>query len=271
MLPSDNNLGALSDLGLTKTQAKIYLCILRTNGLPIGDVSRIARLRREAVYRAVPMLEKAGLVEKIMGTPTRIRALPVEDALANLIKGEKSSFALRMKSLEDSTSDFLKRYAISREEPAAIETRTGKFVLLSEKKAIINKGTAMIKAAETRIDAIYSRMELLQFIPIYSDPLRSASKKGVETRLVTEKTREKDPLMEKTIQKYLSPLKTLPIRYAEHPPSHFIIIDQKQALSSTSLESRFAEAPNLWTDNRGLVELLSVNFESTWDSTEPRN
>jgi len=69
MFASEENVRALSDLGLSPNQAKVYLSVLQTEGLPVHDISKIAKVNREDVYRVILRLEKMGLIEKILGNP----------------------------------------------------------------------------------------------------------------------------------------------------------------------------------------------------------
>jgi len=264
MFASEENVRALSDLGLSPNQSKVYLAVLQTDGLPVHDVSKIAKVRREEIYRVVLRLEKMGLIERVLGHPTKVRPLPVELALFNMIKIEKNFFAERMTALEVSTSDFVKRYKKRDGQKTGTQEETGNFVLLTEKNAIVNKGTTMISCARNRVDAIYSENQLLQFVPIFADPLEKACKKGVTARLIADKKVQETPA-KKVVREYLRDCKGLQVKYAERPTSHSIIVDRAEALSATSVEGYFPEMPHLWTNNKGLVELLQVNFESVWE------
>jgi len=265
---SENNTRALSDLGLSTNQTKVYLCVLRTGGMRFQDIEKVTKIAREDIYKIVPKLEEMGLTERVLGHPTMVRALPVEIALANLIKVEKNSFTDRMFALEESTWEFMKRYKSMDTKKTEVRGEEGNFVLLTQKNAIVNKGTEMIKDARDRIDAIYSEAQLAQFIPLFAEPLRKACSGGVETRLIAEKKANMGA-GKAVIEKDLRGCKTLNLRYADHPTSHCIIVDYKQALSATSSKGYFAESSHLWTDNKGIVELLAVNFDGLWQSAEP--
>jgi sugar-specific transcriptional regulator TrmB len=268
MLVSDENIKALFDLGLSPNQSKVYLSVLQTDGLPVQDISKLAGVNREEVYRVIQRLEKMGLIEKVMGNPTRVRSLPVEVALANMIKVERNTFAERMSRLDVSTSEFVKRYNKRSMQKTGTQEEASDFVLLVEKNAIVNKGTTMISDAKNRVDAVYSENQLLQFIPIFADPLESACKKGVTARLIADKKVQETPAR-KVIRRYLGECKGLQLKFAERPTSHSIIVDRTEALSATSVEGYFSEIPHLWTNNKGLVELLQVNFESIWEIAKP--
>jgi sugar-specific transcriptional regulator TrmB len=270
MFASEENVRALSDLGLSPNQSKVYLSVLQTEGLPVRDITKTAKVNREEVYRVILRLEKMGLIEKILGHPIRLRSLPVEVALSNLIKIERNSFTDRMATLEVSTSEFVKRYEKTEAPKTGTREEVSNFVLLNEKNAIVNKGTTMIDHAKSRVDAIYSETQLLQFVPIFADALAKACEKGVKARLIADKKVEETPAR-KVVQEYLRDCRGLRVKYAERPASHSIIVDRAEALSATLVEGYFSEIPHLWTNNKGLVELLQVNFESVWEIAEPES
>ncbi|NIU39390.1 hypothetical protein GWN65_05330, partial [Candidatus Bathyarchaeota archaeon] len=92
MPPLNKNAEMLSDFGLTHNQAKVYIAIARLRLATVSQISKVSKVRREDVYRILPKLEKMGLVEKLLGKPTKIRATPVEEALPILIKHEEDAF-----------------------------------------------------------------------------------------------------------------------------------------------------------------------------------
>jgi hypothetical protein len=108
----------------------------------------------------------------------------------------------------------------------------------------------------------------VQFIPIFADPLKNACKKGVTARLIADKKVQETPA-KKVIRRCLGGCKGLQLKFAERPTSHSILVDHSEALSATSVEGYFSEIPHLWTNNKGLVELLQVNFESIWEIAKP--
>jgi len=52
-----------------------------------------------------------GLVEKLLGKPSKIRATPVEEALSILIKHEEDTSRKRVSALKAQTETFLKHFA----------------------------------------------------------------------------------------------------------------------------------------------------------------
>jgi len=103
----------LCAFGLTPNQARVYLTVCRLGLAQVGRVSKASKVRREDIYRLLPSLEKLGLIEKVLGTPTKIRAIPVEDALSLLVKQEEDKAHKKMTELKAKKDEFLKVFKTS--------------------------------------------------------------------------------------------------------------------------------------------------------------
>ena len=88
-MSNDENTDLLLGLGLTLNQAKVYLAILKLEKTTATEIAKFSKVRREDVYRILPSLEKMGLIERLLGKPTHIRATPISDALSFLVAEEK--------------------------------------------------------------------------------------------------------------------------------------------------------------------------------------
>ena len=82
MMSDDENTDLLLGLGLSLNQARVYLAILKLEKTTVRQVAKFSKVRREEVYRILPALEKKGLVERLLGKPTEVRATVISDALA---------------------------------------------------------------------------------------------------------------------------------------------------------------------------------------------
>jgi len=258
---------SLSSLGLTGNQSRVYLAVLNQNGISIGEISKQTKIRREDVYRTIPKLEQMGLVEKLLSTPTKIRALPVQHALSNLIDVEQLNIDKRIAELKVTTARFVNNYNKGKRTNGE-KGEDSSFILLTQPNGIVVKANNMIAAAEKKIDAVYAKKQLNQFIPVFSDPLKQAVKRGVKARLIAQGSIN-DPgdrqLLTQIMKKYLPNSPNIEVRAAEVAMSHSLVVDHKEALSETSLENEYlTRNPSLWTNNKGFVALISLNFESVW-------
>jgi sugar-specific transcriptional regulator TrmB len=263
LMPLDRDAQMLCDFGLTINQAKVYLAIVHLGIAPVGKVSKLSKVRREDIYRILPRLEETGLVEKILGTPTKIRAIPLDDALTVLIRREKDSAEKKVSELTAKKDDLLKHLK-SNNRRIRLEEKETQFALLSARDAVISKTVTILKKAEKEIDLITSAEEFYHLLPLFAEQLEKALKRHLKVRLILEVSgHEESP---KSIERYLSAGAYLDVRYAYHHLSHYLIADHRQVLMATSPEPPIGEHPYLWTDNKNFAGLMQENFEQVWHS-----
>jgi len=254
----------LCDFGLTPNQAKVYLSIVQLGIAPVGKVSKLSKVRREDIYRILPKLEQMGLLERILGKPTRIRAIPLDDALTILITREKDTAEKRVSGLMAKKEDLLKHLKANSKKTILEEEET-QFALLPTREAIVNKGIIILKKAEKEIDLITSASEFYHLFPPFAEQFERALKRRVKVRIVLEVHGLEEPL--KNIKEYFKTDTHFEMKYAYHRLSHYIIVDYRQVLMATSPEPPLGESPYLWTDNRSFVGLMQENFEDLWHSS----
>jgi len=264
LLSLDENADMLSDFGLTHNQAKVYLTIAKLGVATVSQVSKVSKVRREDVYRILPNLEKIGLIEKILGKPTKLRAIPVEDALALMIRREENIVSERVRSLTGLKDEFLKHFKAYKVKPLSKEA--AHFALISEREGIINKELTMVKDAEKAIDVITSKDKLLHIFGGYLGQFERAFRSGAKIRVILDVSEYEDSILE-IIEENKRFRDNLDIRYTDQSIGHCVIRDYTEVLMATSREPTVGETPYLWTDDENLVGLLQKNFESTWHAS----
>src|SRR5674476_1088370 len=138
-MSSDENTDLLLGLGLTLNQAKVYLAVLKLEKTTVGQVAKYSKVRREDVYRTLPSLEKMGLIERLLGKPTEIRATPISDALSLLVSEEKNKSDDRLTGMRSS----VKRLSLKDwKQPLLGEESI--YILIAEKKACLAKTSELI-------------------------------------------------------------------------------------------------------------------------------
>ena len=262
MLPLEEDANKLSSFGFTYNQAKTYAAIARLHVASVGNISRMAKVRREHVYRTLPKLEKMGLIERVLGTPEKIKAIPVEDAFSLLIKKQQEEAQKKISSLNAEAEAFMERLK-QRDCTSTPEENESQFSLVSEKDAIMSKTAALIGNAKKEIGIAASRKKLAKFLFFFSDLLKKSTKKGVHINLLTEMPQEDDTLP-RFIEEQISPGKSLELKYASELSTHYLIADNKEMVVDTSTEADFAESPCLCTNNSSLLALTQKSFTDAW-------
>ncbi len=260
-MSNDENTDLLLGLGLTLNQAKVYVAILKLEKTTVGQVAKFSKVRREDVYRLLPALEKMGLVERLLGKPTEIRATIISDSLTSLVAEEKNRSEERLMSMQSMVQKLsLKDW---KQPPLGEESI---YILIAEKKAILAKTSELIKNSTKEFAMIADKIRIIPVLAQFSDEYKTAIKKGTQVRLLFEGDIPDDSVKEKV--KKLVGVASVQIRFHREALNHFIMSDDKEALITTSKESGLGESPSLWTNNRNLIGVLRTGFESDWKKAE---
>jgi sugar-specific transcriptional regulator TrmB len=255
----------LADFGLTPYEAKVYLTAVRLGLASASSISRAAEIRREEVYRTLPRLEKAGLIERVLGRPVKVRALPVDTALSMLIKRKERQAKREITDLNTKRKDFLNSF---RDETIPLEStpEESHFILISDRDAVTSRITSLIGSAVREIDVLDSSDNIMRFILQYSDDLEKARRRNVSLRVVTE-CQEDEYLIPETLEKHI-PSESFILKYVQDMPSRYILFDGSEAMITTSKGGTFSDSKCLWTDDGSLVGLIQSNFQEQLRSAQ---
>ncbi len=257
----------LTTFGLTNNQAKIYEAIIKLGAAPVDTISKVSDVRREDVYRNLPRLEDMGLVERLMGTPMTIRALPIKFALSDLISREQEKAKKRIHNLKNKLQEAL-TVIKPRSQKQEINEDTPHFALMSDKTVFYTKISGMLNVAKNEIDIVISRSKIIEFISFFHDLMKKAIERGVIIRIITELTNAHE-----FVPKFLETAKNLGIEFKTCDPerllSKYLLIDGKQMVLATKPgKGRLGDYPDLWTDNQSLINHLKNDFEEVWKSSK---
>jgi sugar-specific transcriptional regulator TrmB len=260
-MSDDENTDLLLGLGLTLNQAKVYLAILKLEKTTVGQVAKFSKVRREDVYRLLPALEKMGLIERLLGKPTEIRATRVSDALSLLVaeeKGKNDERLVGMRGIVQKLSLKDWKQQLPKEESI--------YILIAEKKAILAKTSELISNSRKEVALIADKTRIMPVLAQFSDEYKLAMKKGAQVRLLFE-GENPDGMLKEKVKKLVGGA-SVHIKFHHDPLNHFIMSDDKEALITTSKESGLGESPSLWTNNGNLIGVLRTGFESDWKKAE---
>jgi sugar-specific transcriptional regulator TrmB len=239
----------------------VYLAILKLEKTAVGQVAKFSKVRREDVYRILPSLEKMGLIERLLGKPTEIRATPISDALNLLLTEEKSKSDERLTGMKSS----VKRLSL-KDWTQPLPGEESIYILIAEKKAILAKTSELIRNTRKEVALIADKGRIIPILSQFSEECRQAIKKGSQIRLLFEGDNP-DGLLKEKVQKLIDGA-SVHIKFHREPLNHFIMSDDKEALITASKESGLGESPSLWTNNSNLIGVLRTSFESDWKKAE---
>ncbi len=92
---------ALIGLGLTRTEAKIYLAGLASDALTVQEIGHKTKIKRPTIYHAIGTLTEKGLVsERKKGGKIRYSMCP-PDTIRGLVEEQRQELEARSKKLEE--------------------------------------------------------------------------------------------------------------------------------------------------------------------------
>jgi sugar-specific transcriptional regulator TrmB len=249
----------LTCLGLTFSQAKVYIALLRIGTATIKSLSKYSKVARQETYRIVDELQESGLVEKVIAKPSEFKAVPMKNCVSILIEHQKSEISKH----EKEASELLQKLKeITAEAP--LQEEKSEFILVPEKEAVFVRTTKALENSQRSMNSIISRKKFL-YLMFNAEKfgLQKAMKRGVKLRFITEKPEDENPVLD--IVKTLEKNYPFRVKYLLDPPSaHIGLFDEKELFINTSTIAGLTETPLLWSKNRSLAAMARDYFEIMW-------
>ncbi len=253
----------LNELGLTFSQARVYIALIR-----IGDKSTVkalvdySKIARQDVYSVLAQLHKLSLVEMIIGNPTMFRAIPMQQVISILMERRNQ----KTLALSTVATELLKKFP-EKKPRTNFKQETHEFVLIPKKEAVIRKIGKSIEDAHRSVLSITPWKELTQWLFMLEKSWNKALKRGITVRWITDKPQNGYSGLENITTILANPHfkhKFMP----NSPKKRMGIFDCKEVYVATLGESDAADSPALWTDNSTMIHMLNDYFEMNWKLAE---
>jgi sugar-specific transcriptional regulator TrmB len=253
----DEDVQALTSIGLTVLQAKVYLALVTLGQATIRAISKTAGVARQDIYRITSELQKYGLVEKVIATPNEFKVIPLKDGISILLQHIHAERA----EADRKVMKLMERYKNNNAETNPQE-KEPQFVLVPEKEVSWSIKRA-IENAQISVDTITTLIRFRSGMFDFNEMRTEALKRGVKFRFIIDKPEGQKSLPE--ISKALTKDPLFKIRYGHHPPLAVIgIFDKKEVIISTSTIRGLGESPVLLSNNLCLLLMAQNYFEMAW-------
>jgi len=252
----DEDVQALTSIGLTVLQAKVYLALVTLGQATIKAISKTAGVARQDIYRITSELQKYGLVEKVIATPNEFKVIPLKDGISILLQRIHEE---RVEA-DRKVIELMQRHKDNNAKTNPQEEE--QFVLVPEKDVRWSIKRA-IENAQISVDTITTLIRFRSGIFEFDEVIKKALKKGVKFRTIIDKPEDENSLPE--IANALTKNPLFMIRYGHNPLSAVIgIFDKQEVLISTSALRGLGETPILLSNNLCLRRIVQNYFEMTW-------
>lgn len=259
-MPVNEDAQLLTDIGFSKTQATVYLTLLKVekaNGKTLAEHSNVPR---QEIYRILNELEEEGFVEKIIASPLEFKATPIHETMKILLEKKAEEYTEAVKKTK------LLEKLVQHQEKTSIENEY-KITMLKGKERLLQLIKNEHNNAQRSVDFISATQRWLQIIHECHENYEKALKRGVKYRGIIQEL-SSGVSFPKNVQELLAK-PNFELRLVERPCStNCAIFDDKEATFNFYPAQLLAEAPLVWTNHPSLLAMVKDHFETAWKSAK---
>jgi HTH-type transcriptional regulator, sugar sensing transcriptional regulator len=252
---STKELELLIDLGLTTSEAKVYLALIKYGLASAEKIAQTAEIARERVYVLMPILRKKGLVEEIIASPKLFEAVPMNIGLKILLNIEKE----RMKTHQTIAIQLLEKTAVI---PQHLEDKFKISLIPSGQMVPLTVDKACEDAVES-INLIVKEKNLQYNIDQFPEQasFKEIVEKGVVYKIITDSAPKSRAV--------LNALKGTHIRVVQEIGLGLNIIDNKRIFMRLSNEPKWDKCQMLYMENTAIADIFNKYFKNMWLNAKP--
>jgi sugar-specific transcriptional regulator TrmB len=241
---------SLEALGLTGSEVKAYVALLKGGTMTASDVSREARIPYSKVYDALESLHRRGLVEEQKSRPMVYTAKPPDVALEEL----RATQEMERKEKEQVALEELMGIYVSRgeqEKPDIWIMRGTNEILSRVKNLLLNCRTELMVALPAQLAPLTDRIEPL---------LAALKEKGVRCLILTSADLPKEA--SEPLARYAE------VRTRKTMYGGGLVSDAREVVLLLGGGEQGGTPLAIWASHHGLASFAKDYFEFLWNSQE---
>ena len=258
-------------VGLTEKESDVYILLSRYSCLRALEVSKHLRMHKAQAYAILRSLQKKGIVEATLDTPSRFSSVPIKRVLDDFIEAKRREAVL----MEREKDEILANWHSIR--PLDFESPQERFAMFQGRDRIRSKLFEMIDSARKEIQIALTPLDMVrvQNWALLEGLLeRLAERPLISLRVLTSVSRENSRIVERFA-------KIDSGRKAKGEWRHVEIesIDTPSTLTKDAEETCILGSPDshgtslgqmaLWTNSRLITRLTVGLFEKMWHTGTP--
>ena len=260
MLPQEEGVQTLVDLGLTVLQAKVYIAFAKLGTSTGRTTAKAAKVASQDVYRVLTELQEKGLVEKIISKPNKYRPIPIEEGLTILLQ-RRNKQTIEIKNM---MTEICKNFSST--DKSEDDNEKCHFVLVAQKETIANKLTKGVETAQTSVDLTSDFRSSIDGLETGLESILKSIKRGVKFRDLIDASQGRCQE-----SKAFSTLKRNPAYQARFIcstlPVKLLIKDKQEVFISIKHAKSNTDMPYLWSNNPILVQVIQQWYDIMWEKS----
>lgn len=248
----------LEKLGLSASEARVYLAILHHGPLTAAAVAHETRIKRPSVYPILCSLADNGLVEADAGHGSKFAAIAPDEALPALVRREKQTVAERER-IADELAQTLAPLAADAE--AALHDTVQ---VLRTPQVITERLDRLLLEAKQQVDS-FVKSPILN--PRLTNPAQlKAQRRGVLFRCLYERTIVDDPKIAPYLPAWIAAGEEARV-YDGELPYKLVVLDSQIVV--LTLVKQSGQSSALLMRHAPFAKSMNILFDSFWSAAEP--
>ncbi len=268
--PTSKNTHIWLNLGLSNSQAKVYLTVSKLGQAKARNIWKVAKVARQDIYRILDELVELGIIERLIKNPCEFRAFPLVEGVEILLARTKAKSQQRILELRQESAQFIKE--VSATTVPTLPNQESEFSISDGEASLIKLRKAMEQSQST-VELTIPESFVLKEYDYFQKVLDKALSRGVKVRILLQ--RNSEPTLQEeasTTLKRGGPVATKTILKPGLPILE--IFDGREAAFVAlpnpymDLNPYDARPPMLWTNNPSFVSTLREYFENVWQQAK---
>ncbi len=244
----------LTNLGLTLSQAKVYLALVHGGPAKVTQISSVTGIHRAHIYEILHFLQEKGFIEKSLENTTYIAA-PIKEIALILVNKKRQEISTLEKERQ-AIAEVVPQKPTPKNKPAV--------VLTSNKNLTLNKVEKFILTSKKEMISMHTWKRFCQIWQHFEGTLAETMKRGVTARHIVEFPQNMEQAHD-FLQREIFKHKNFELKFVPVTGGNFTVIDHEMLLLSTNQEgAALGENPFIFSNYVGLVRLMEGYFKTAW-------
>ncbi|MCW4009179.1 MAG: hypothetical protein NWF05_00975 [Candidatus Bathyarchaeota archaeon] len=259
MTITEESIQTLMMLGLSFSQSKIYFNLTRLGEATVNTVSKVSDVDRGETYRVMSKLREYGLVEKLIVSPIRFKAVPLAEGLTILLTRKKRED----QEIRQKAQKMIVNFA-SVEHGDTLETGESRTFLVPSGEHLANLMHERLVALKESYDVVTFFEEFERHSSEYQEEYKKLLSRGVKIRLIIENLTERQHPV--ALSKMLQRNPAFKVKFFQgRIPACIGIYDSQEVRISTARKTDVYAVSAYWSNNLVLLTLTQSYFEVIWN------
>jgi sugar-specific transcriptional regulator TrmB len=256
----------LRNLGLTSNQIRLYSIALRQGSVTVGELARKSGIHRANAYKIVDHLKALGLIELILGSVNKVKAVDLGEAIDLMVARKEEILGAirnyRLGFVTDSTHQTIEE-SIAEPNPSKIFAHLiiGRHTYALMERLIQGSSSEILWVTSSRGFLLQSNFGMTELMA------DKARRDRVSVKILTQPTEYGYQSL-----KDLSEVVEIRCHKGVDKTLRYMIADKKELVLKMAAPPKFLDqSVALWSNSRDLIQGLSLEFGRVWSKAARLN